>query len=188
MSDEPKKQENVSETDASKENVKEEVKEESVKTSPEPETSDKKPEDTSKEESTEDSKEDSTEEIVVPDKFKKLVEEVENMSVLELSELVKVLEKKFGVSASAVAVAAPGAAGAAGAEDEKSMVTVELTDIGANKIAVIKAVKEILVLGLKEAKDIVDGVPSVLKENIKKEEAEELKGKIETAGGKVVFK
>jgi len=130
----------------------------------------------------------SSEEVEVPEKFKKLVEEVENMTVLELSELVKVLEKKFGVSASAVAVAAPGAGAAAGGEEEKSMVTVELTDIGSNKIAVIKAVKEALTLGLKEAKDLVDGAPSVLKENLKKEEAEELKGKIEEAGGKVTFK
>lgn len=129
----------------------------------------------------------SKEEVVVPDNFKKLVEEVENMSVLELSELVKVLEKKFGVSASAVAVAAPGA-GANGDQEEKSTVTVELSEMGESKIAVIKAVKEILALGLKEAKDIVDGIPSVLKEEIKKEEAEEIKGKIEAAGGKVVFK
>lgn len=126
-------------------------------------------------------------EVEVPEKFKKLVEEVESMTVLELSELVKVLEKKFGVSAAAVAVAAPGA-GSAGEEEEKSTVTVELSDFGANKISVIKALKEALALGLKEAKDLVDGVPSVLKEDIKKEEAEELKSKIEAAGGKIVFK
>ncbi|HFC10950.1 MAG TPA: 50S ribosomal protein L7/L12 [Candidatus Kaiserbacteria bacterium] len=136
---------------------------------------------------TEEAPEEETENVEVPEQFKKLVEQVETMTVLELSELVKVLEKKFGVSASAVAVAAPGAAGAGDAE-EKSTVTVELSDIGGNKISVIKAVKEILALGLKEAKDIVDSAPSVLKEDIKKEDAEELKAKIEEAGGKVTFK
>jgi len=131
---------------------------------------------------------DAGEEVEVPEKFKKLVEEVENMSVLELHELVKVLEKKFGVSAAAVAVAAPGAAGAEGGEEEKSAFTVELTDAGGQKIAVIKAVKELLGLGLKEAKELVDGVPSPLKENVAKEEAEEIKAKIEEAGGKVELK
>ena len=125
--------------------------------------------------------------VEVPTKFKKLVEEVENMSVLELHELVKVLEKKFGVSAAAVAVAAPAAGGAA-EEEAKSAFTVELTDGGAQKIAVIKVVKEVLGLGLKEAKDLVDGTPSVLKENVAKEEAEALKAKIEEAGGKVTLK
>ena len=128
-----------------------------------------------------------TTEVEVPEKFKKLVEQVENMSVLELNELVKILEKKFGVSAAAVAIAAPGAA-AGSDEEEKSSFTVELTDAGAQKIAVIKAVKEILGLGLKEAKDLVDGVPSVLKENVLKDEAAELKKKIEEAGGKVELK
>ncbi len=125
-------------------------------------------------------------EVEVPAKFKKLVEEVENMTVLELSELVKVLEKKFGVSAAAVAVAGPAAGGAAG--EEKSSFTVELTDGGANKISVIKAVKEALGLGLKEAKDLVDAAPSVLKDGAKKEEAEDLKKKVEEAGGKVTLK
>ncbi|MEK7510882.1 MAG: 50S ribosomal protein L7/L12 [Patescibacteria group bacterium] len=115
-----------------------------------------------------------------------MVEEIEKMSVLELSELVKVFEKKFGVSAAAVAVAGPAAA--AGGEDAKSTVTVELSDAGANKIQVIKAVKEALGLGLKEAKDLVDGAPSVLKENVSKDEGEELKKKLEEAGGKVTFK
>lgn len=124
----------------------------------------------------------------VPAKFKKLVEEVENMSVLELSELVKALEKRFGVSAAAVAVAGPAAGGAAGGEEEKSTMNVELTDAGANKISVIKAVKEALGLGLKEAKDLVDGVPSMLKENVGKDDANALKAKIEEAGGKVTLK
>lgn len=126
-------------------------------------------------------------EVEVPAKFKKLVEEIEGMTVLELSELVKVFEKKFGVSAAAVAVAGPAAGGAAGGE-EKSSFDVELTDGGANKISVIKVVKEALGLGLKEAKDMVDGAPAVLKAGMKKEEADELKKKIEEAGGKVTLK
>lgn len=130
--------------------------------------------------------EEKTEEVEVPAQFKSIVETIEKMTVLELSELVKVFEKKFGVSAAAVAVAGPAAA--AGGEDEKSDFTVELSDAGANKIAVIKAVKEALGLGLKEAKDLVDGVPSVVKEGVGKDEANELKAKIEEAGGKVTLK
>lgn len=127
------------------------------------------------------------EEVEVPAKFKKIVEEIENMSVLDLNELVKVFEKKFGVSATAVAAAAgPAAGGDAG--EEKSTADVELSDGGANKIAVIKVVKEVLALGLKEAKDLVDGAPAMLKTGMKKEEAEELKKKIEEAGGKVTLK
>jgi large subunit ribosomal protein L7/L12 len=126
-------------------------------------------------------------EVEVPAKFKKIVAEIEEMSVLELNELVKTFEKKFGVSAAAVAVAGPAAGGAA-ADESKSTMNVELTDAGANKIAVIKAVKEALALGLKEAKDIVDDVPSMLKENASKEEAEALKAKMEEAGGKVTLK
>lgn len=126
-------------------------------------------------------------EFEVPAAFKKIVDEIEKMTVLELSELVKVFEKKFGVSAAAVAVAGP-AAGAGAGEEAKSSMTVELSDAGANKIQVIKAVKEALGLGLKEAKDLVDGAPSVLKENLGKDDAEDLKKKIEEAGGKVTFK
>lgn len=125
-------------------------------------------------------------EVEVPEKFKKLVAEIETMTVLELSELVKTLEKKFGVSAAAVAVAGP-AAGAP-AEEGKSTANVELTDAGSNKIAVIKAVKEALGLGLKEAKDLVDGAPSMLKENASKDDAAALKTKVEEAGGKVTLK
>jgi large subunit ribosomal protein L7/L12 len=125
--------------------------------------------------------------VEVPSKFKALVEQVETMSVLELHELVKLLEKKFGVSAAAVAVAGP-AAGPASDEDEKSSFTVELTDAGAQKIAVIKVIKELLGLGLKEAKDMVDGAPSAVKENVAKEEAEAIKKQIEDAGGKVTLK
>lgn len=126
--------------------------------------------------------------VEVPEKFKKIVASIEEMSVLELSELVKVFEKKFGVSAAAVAVAGPAAGGAAGADEGKSTFTVELTDGGASKIQVIKVVKEVLGLGLKEAKDLVDGAPSVVKENVAKDDAEALKAKIEEAGGKVTLK
>jgi large subunit ribosomal protein L7/L12 len=125
--------------------------------------------------------------VEVPSKFKALVEQVETMSVLELHELVKLLEKKFGVSAAAVAVAGPAAAGG-DEEEEKSSFTVELTDAGAAKIAVIKAIKELLGLGLKEAKDMVDGAPTPIKENVAKEEAEAIKKTIEAAGGKVTLK
>ena len=124
--------------------------------------------------------------VEVPAKFKKLVEEIESMTVLDLSELVKVLEGKFGVSASAVAVAGPAAAGPA--EEGKSTADVELTDAGGNKIAVIKAVKEALALGLKEAKDLVDGAPSMLKQGMKKEDAAELAKKLTEAGAKVTLK
>lgn len=124
--------------------------------------------------------------IETPAQFKTIVEAVEKMSVLELHELVKFLEKKFGVSASAVA-AAPAAGAAAGAE-EKSSYDVNLADAGGNKIAVIKVVKEVLGLGLKEAKDLVDAAPAVLKAGMKKEDAEALKKQVEEAGGKVELK
>lgn len=125
--------------------------------------------------------------VEVPAKFQAIVDGIEKMSVLDLNELVKLLEKKFGVSAAAVAVAAP-AAGAAGAAEEKSTMDVQLAAAGDQKIAVIKVVKEALGLGLKEAKDLVDGAPAMLKEGMKKEEAEALKKKIEEAGGKVELK
>ncbi|OGG70075.1 50S ribosomal protein L7/L12 [Candidatus Kaiserbacteria bacterium RIFCSPHIGHO2_12_FULL_53_13] len=126
-----------------------------------------------------------SESVEVPAKFKKIIEEIEQMKVLELNELVKVLEKKFGVSAQAVAVAGPVAGAAA---EEKSEFNVELTAVGDQKIAVIKVVKEVLALGLKEAKDLVESAPAMLKEGVKKEQAEEWKKKIETAGGKVTLK
>lgn len=125
--------------------------------------------------------------VETPAKFKDIVEAIEKMSVLDLNELVKFFEAKFGVSAAAVAVAGPAAAGAA-AEEEKTTLNVKLADAGANKIAVIKVVKEALGLGLKEAKDLVDAAPSVLKDGMKKEDAEALKKKIEEAGGKVELK
>lgn len=128
--------------------------------------------------------------IEVPEKFKALVEQVEKMSVLDLSELVKVLEDKFGVSAAApVAVAAaPASADASAGKEEKTEFTVELTEVGANKINVIKAVKEVTGLGLADAKALVDGAPKAIKENVKKADAEEMKKKIEEAGGKVTLK
>lgn len=124
--------------------------------------------------------------IEIPSKFKNIVDSIEKMSVLDLNELVKFFEKRFGVSAAAVAVAGPAAA--APDEEEKSTFNVKLTDAGANKIAIIKVVKEILGLGLKEAKDLVDAAPSALKNGMKKEEAEALKKRIEEAGGKVELK
>jgi large subunit ribosomal protein L7/L12 len=125
--------------------------------------------------------------VEIPAKFKTLVESVEKMSVLDLNELVKLLEKKFGVSAAAGTVAAP-AAGVAAAGEEKSTFAVHLTSAGEQKIAVIKAVKELLGLGLKEAKDLVDAAPSLLKDGVKKEDADHMKKAIETAGGKVELK
>ena len=124
--------------------------------------------------------------VEVPEKFKTIVSAIEDMSVMDLAELVKVFEAKFGVSASAVAVAGPAAGGDAGAE-EASSVNVKLVSAGDQKIAVIKAVKEALGLGLKEAKDLVDGVPADLKADMPKADADELKKKIEEAGGKVEF-
>ncbi|MBI4136071.1 MAG: 50S ribosomal protein L7/L12 [Candidatus Vogelbacteria bacterium] len=124
------------------------------------------------------------------DKFKDLIEKIEKLSVLELNELVKALETKFGVSAAIMAAPAPGGAGtpAGGEGEEKDSFNIELKEIGAQKIAVIKVVKEVLGLGLKEAKDLVEAAPAVLKEGVKKEEAEKIKQQIEAAGGKVELK
>jgi large subunit ribosomal protein L7/L12 len=131
-----------------------------------------------------------TKEVEVPKKFQSLVSEIEKMSVLDLAELVKILEEKFGVSAAAPAMmAAPGAA--AGAEEavaEKTEFDIEITESGASKINVIKVVREITEMGLKEAKDLVDAAPKVVKEGVKKEEAEEIKKKLEEAGAKVTLK
>jgi large subunit ribosomal protein L7/L12 len=125
--------------------------------------------------------------VVVPAKFKDIVSAIEGLSVLELNELVKVFEEKFGVSASAVAAAGPAAA-AGGEAEEKDSFAVVLASAGEQKIAVMKVVKEALGLGLKEAKDLVDAAPSTLKEGLKKDEAEALKKSIEEAGGKVELK
>jgi large subunit ribosomal protein L7/L12 len=122
------------------------------------------------------------------EKFADLLEKIENMSVIELNDLVKAIEEKFGVSAAAVA-AAPAGGAAAGAEAEgKDAYTVHLTAAGEQKIAVMKVVKEALGLGLKEAKDLVDGAPVDLKKDVKTAEAEELKKKLEEAGATVELK
>ena len=129
--------------------------------------------------------------VEVPAKFAKLVAEIETMSVLDLSELVKVLEEKFGVSAAAPVMmgAMPaGAAGAAEAPAEKTEFDVELTAAGAQKINVIKAVRELTGLGLKESKDLVDGAPKVVKEKVVKADAETMKKKLEEAGATVTLK
>ena len=123
--------------------------------------------------------------VVVPAKFEAIVKAIEEMSVLDLNELVKLFEAKFGVSAAAVAVAGPAAGPAA---EEKSDFTVVLASDGGAKIAIMKVVKEALGLGLKEAKDLVDNLPATLKEGMKKEDAEALKKQIEEAGGKVELK
>lgn len=129
-------------------------------------------------------------EIQIPAKFQALVSEIEKMSVLDLSELVKILEEKFGVSAAAPimmgGVNAPGVP--AEAVEEKTDFTVELTAAGDNKIAVIKAVRELTEIGLKEAKDLVEGAPKIIKEHIKKEQAEEMKKKLSEAGATVTLK
>lgn len=127
-----------------------------------------------------------TNDVEVPAEFAKLIEQVEAMSVLELNQLVKVIEAKWGVSAAAVA-AGPAAAGAADAGEQSEFEVVLASDGGA-KIPVMKAVKELLGLGLKEAKEFVEGAPATLKAGVKKEEAEEMKAKIEEAGGKVELK
>jgi large subunit ribosomal protein L7/L12 len=122
--------------------------------------------------------------------FDNIVSEIEKLTALELSELVKTLEEKFGVSAAApmMMAAQPGAGNGAAAAEEKTEFTVELTDAGANKINVIKVVREATGKGLKEAKDLVDAAPKAIKENVAKAEAEELKKKLEEAGAKVVLK
>ena len=116
-----------------------------------------------------------------------ILEAVSSMSVLELNELVKAFEEKFGVSAAAVAVAGPAGGGAAAAEEQTEF-TVNLTEVGANKVSVIKAVRELTGLGLKEAKDLVDGAPKPVKEAVPKAAAEEAKKKLEEAGVKAEIK
>lgn len=128
--------------------------------------------------------------VEVPAKFQDLVAKIEQLSVLDLAELVKVLEGKFGVSAAApvaMVAAAPGAA-AAGGGDEQTEFTVELTASGDKKIDVIKAMRTLVEIGLKDAKDMVDGAPKTMKENVPKAQAEEWKKKLEAAGAKVTLK
>ena len=159
-------------------------------------TEEKKPTEEKKEESlkveetkVEETKEE-TKEVEVPKKFKSLVEEIEKMSVLDLSELVKILEDKFGVSAAApmmMGAMPAGGAGAAAAE-EKSSFDVEITATGDQKIAVIKAIRSFTALGLKEAKDLADGAPSIALAGADKEKAEEAKKALEEAGATVTLK
>lgn len=130
-------------------------------------------------------------EVQIPDKFKDLVSKIEQMSVLDLSELVSILEKKFGVCATAPMVVTGGAAAAADKEavgEEKTSFNVVLTSGGNQKIQVIKVLRELLNLGLKEAKDIVDTAPKQVKEGVSKEEAEQIKKKLEEAGATVELK
>jgi len=130
-------------------------------------------------------------EVVVPEKFKKLVEEIEKMSVLDLSELVKILEEKFGVSAAAPMMmgAMPSAGSGETTEaEEKTDFDIEIVSSGDQKINVIKAVREITGLGLKESKDLVDGAPKVIKEKVAKKDADEIKGKLEAVGATVNLK
>ena len=122
------------------------------------------------------------------EKITALIEEVKNLSVLELSELVKALEEEFGVSAAAMAAPAAGAGAAAEAAEEKTEFDVELTEVGGQKVKVIKVVREITGLGLKEAKELVDGAPKVVKEGVSKAEAEEIKTKLEAEGAEVNLK
>jgi len=130
-------------------------------------------------------------EVKVPKKFKSLIEEIEKMSILDLAELVEILEDKFGVSAAApvaIAGAAPAGGEAEGGAEEKSEYDVELISVGDSKINVIKLVKEVTGIGLKDAKDMVDGAPKVIKEKAPKEEAEEMKKKFEEVGATVELK
>lgn len=169
------------EKDTKQEEKKEEVKEEK-KEGKEEEVKEEK-----QEEKQEEKKE--GKEVDVPKKFKSLVEEIEKMSVIDLAELVEVLEEKFGVSAQApVAAVAPAAEGGGKEEEEKSEYNVELAEAGDNKIGVIKAIREFTQMGLKDAKDLVDSAPKVVKEGVDKEEAENMKKKLEEAGGKVNLK
>ena len=120
------------------------------------------------------------------EKIEKLIEEIDNLTVVELADLVKAIEEKYGVSA--VAAAAPAAGGAAAAEEEKTSFDVVLKDAGANKIQVIKVVRDATGLGLKEAKELVDGAPKTVKEGASKEEAEELKAKFAEVGAVIELK
>lgn len=121
-------------------------------------------------------------------KFDQFIADLDGATALELNELVKAIEEKFGVSASAVAMAGAGTSAGGAAAEEKDAFTVVLASAGEQKIAVMKVVKEALGLGLKEAKDLVDGAPATLKDGMKKAEADDLKKKIEEAGGKIELK
>ncbi|MBN1353239.1 MAG: 50S ribosomal protein L7/L12 [Candidatus Omnitrophica bacterium] len=148
-----------------------------------------------KKEVTEETKGETKKEIKVTDKMKGIIENLEKMTVLELADLVKALEEKFGVTAQ-VAMAAPamgmmggaGAAGGAAQEEEKTSFTIVLANAGSNKIQVIKEIRAITTLGLKEAKDLVEAAPKPVKEGATKEEAEKIKAQLEKAGAKVELK
>ena len=167
-------------TEEKKEEKKEETKEETSQEEKEVKVEEKK----------EEPKKEVKKDVKVPAKFKDLVGAIEKMSVIDLAELVKILEEKFGVSSQApVAVAAPVAGGAdAEAQEEKSAFDVEITEAGSNKISVIKAIRTFVQIGLKEAKDLVDAAPKMLKEGVAKEEAEKMKKDLEEAGAKVTLK
>ncbi len=179
MTDEVKKDDAVAEEAT-------EQKEEAVAEAPAEEVKEEKEEEKKEEASVVEESADEGEEVEVPEKFKQIVDSIESMSVLDLHELVKLLEKKFGVSAAAVAVAAPGAGGAdAGGAEDKDSFTVKLTAFGDSKVAVIKIVKEVCGLGLKEAKELVESAPAELKKDVKKDEAEEIKKQLVDVGATV---
>lgn len=202
MADEDVKKDDIQEEKAeeTKEEATEEKAEEKKEASPEDSAKEPKTEETPKEEksaeepvkeSKEEKKEEPKKDVEVPKKFKDLVKTIEEMSVLEMAELVKVLEEKFGVSAAApIAVAGGPAAGAPAEEkEEKSAYTVVLTSVGSNKIGAIKAVREInQTLGLKEAKDLVDNAPKTIMEDLKPDDANTAKEKLEAAGATVELK
>jgi len=182
------------EEDKKEEEEKKEEKEEKKEEKKEEEKKEEKKIEEKKEEKKVEAKE-KEKTVEVPEKFKKLVEEIEKMSVSDLAELVKVLEEKFGVSAAPQMVAAGPANGqgngGSAAQEEKSSFNIELTAVGDKKIEVIKVVRDLTQKGLKESKDLVDAVEKesqTVKENVKKEEAEEIKKKFETAGAKVELK
>ena len=172
MAEETKQQQDEEKKEEKKEEVKEEKKEE------------KKQEEEKKEEEKEEK------EIKASKKILDLISEIEKLNLVELSELVKALEEKFGVTPVAPVAAAPAAAPSeeAAPTEEKSTFTVVLAQAGEKKIEVIKALREVTELGLKEAKDLVESAPQTIKENVKKEEAEEIKKKLEAAGAKVELK
>lgn len=191
-------EENKEEEQASEEQVSEEATEEKAETSEEGSQKEQEAQDDSADSQTEESSEEKTqdsssddsaeEEVEVPEKFQKIVEEIEQMPVLELNELVKVFEKKFGVSAAAAAAPAGGGGADEGGAEEKSSFDVELASAGDQKVQVIKIVKEVMGVGLKEAKDTAENAPATVKEGADKEEAEDLKSRIEEAGGTVELK
>lgn len=168
----------------------EEVKKEKTEVAPTEETKETPSEEKVTEDTkvVEEKKGEEDEPVEAPEKFKAIVDGVESLSVLDLHELVKLLEKKFGVSATAVAVAGGGAVAGGDDEEAKSSFDAELASVGDQKIAVIKAIKAALGLGLKEAKELVDSAPVSLRKEMKKEDAEALKKEIEEAGGKVELK